>query len=768
MRLISLRIENFGKLSGVELDFTERINILNRDNGWGKTSLAEFLCVMLYGFGNEGKRSELENDRKRYTPWQGGIYGGRVIFSEQGKKYLLTRTFGTKKDGDTFELRDADTNLPSSDYTDKIGEELFGIDRESFRKTVFIGQSECRAGATDGIHAKLGNLDAEQDDLSRYEAAEKMLADKCNELTEHRKTGLAARLAAEVTSLQTTIDQRAHLETSIQTLQDKIEAKRKEVEEASREQAEVEKNQKKVSLQQDRAAKRSVYKSLCDSEKEKKDECDRLRNEIPGKLPSEENLRKALALSRDLENAKVAMDMTDLSEKQKADLRVLSELFLDGIPDREAFDAVWEKSEELDRMREEDKENAGRREKKEKRQLTVGIIALLLGVAALIVSVLWYQWKGEMGNAGWILTAVGGVLALLGILISTAPLRKREKEKYHRMERRDIEEKLAEEIRGFLVRYGAQDREINLEKALGRLESDAGRYGELLDAQGVYSGKEGIYRDLREKRDKAMEILNLIPDADAEEQLQTLSDKLSAYRNAEAVYAADTARREKYERENDLSDLQEADEDLPTLEELARKIREITDRIDTGKGLIRDYENQLDDLEEQKEDRDRTEELLITKKEELEKARAAFAHLSLTRELLLEARNRMTVRFTQPLLERFGYYYNVLTGEDPKGYHMDATASLTVEECGRQREIPFLSSGYQDLIGVCQRVAFADLMFEDASKPFLVLDDPFVNLDSDKLSGAKTLLNELGSHYQVVYFTCNKERVPVGVSRNEL
>ncbi len=128
----------------------------------------------------------------------------------------------------------------------------------------------------------------------------------------------------------------------------------------------------------------------------------------------------------------------------------------------------------------------------------------------------------------------------------------------------------------------------------------------------------------------------------------------------------------------------------------------------------------------------------------------------------------MTARYTQPLLDRFGYYYHVLTGQDFGAYHMDASAALTLEEYGRQREIAFLSSGYQDLLGVCQRLAFADLMFEERSLPFLLMDDPFVNLDSEKIRGAKVLLSDLGRRYQVIYLSCNKERVPLDLSRNEL
>ena len=70
MKLIKCHIENFGKLSDFTYDFTDGCNTVCEGNGWGKSTLAAFLRVMLFGFRNEGKRDPLENERKRYSPWQ--------------------------------------------------------------------------------------------------------------------------------------------------------------------------------------------------------------------------------------------------------------------------------------------------------------------------------------------------------------------------------------------------------------------------------------------------------------------------------------------------------------------------------------------------------------------------------------------------------------------------------------------------------------------------------------------------------------------------
>lgn len=43
-------------------------------------------------------------------------------------------------------------------------------------------------------------------------------------------------------------------------------------------------------------------------------------------------------------------------------------------------------------------------------------------------------------------------------------------------------------------------------------------------------------------------------------------------------------------------------------------------------------------------------------------------------------------------------------------------------------------------------------------KPFLILDDPFVNLDDEKLARGRRLLAVLSQDYQVIYFTCHGSR----------
>lgn len=81
MKLVRCHIENFGGLSDIDFSFEDGLTVLYQPNGFGKSTLAAFIKAMLYGFPRTAKRSLSENDRKKYLPWQGGKYGGFLIFS---------------------------------------------------------------------------------------------------------------------------------------------------------------------------------------------------------------------------------------------------------------------------------------------------------------------------------------------------------------------------------------------------------------------------------------------------------------------------------------------------------------------------------------------------------------------------------------------------------------------------------------------------------------------------------------------------------------
>ena len=55
------------------------------------------------------------------------------------------------------------------------------------------------------------------------------------------------------------------------------------------------------------------------------------------------------------------------------------------------------------------------------------------------------------------------------------------------------------------------------------------------------------------------------------------------------------------------------------------------------------------------------------------------------------------------------------------------------------------------------RLALIDNMYAE-EKPFLILDDPFVNLDDAHTERALKLVERIAGEYQVLYLVCNSSR----------
>ncbi len=177
MRILSLYVENFGTLQGYSLSLTAGLNTLLKPNGWGKSSLAVFIKAMLYGLPVSGRRSLTENERKRYTPWQGGVYGGSLDIEIGGRQLRIERTFGQKESEDTLALTDLQTGVCyPTDGLPSLGEAWFGVDAAAYERSTYLSQRE--TDESDGnlsIHAKLNALVDATDDIGSFDAAMELL-----------------------------------------------------------------------------------------------------------------------------------------------------------------------------------------------------------------------------------------------------------------------------------------------------------------------------------------------------------------------------------------------------------------------------------------------------------------------------------------------------------------------------------------------------------------------------------------------------------------
>lgn len=219
MRLERLYIENFGGLHHYALDFTPGLTVIRAPNGYGKTTLAEFIRAMFYGFPRKGKNLE-KSRRQKYTPWQGGRFGGSLDFAFEGGRYRIQRSFGATPKGDIFTLLDLETGGPSSRFSENIGLELFGLDADSFERSTYLPQLREQGDlTTDGIQAKLSDLVEDSGDLGNFEEAMGALRSARSTLVPYRGSGGAvAKAQAQVTRLQMETETKAALEAEEENL----------------------------------------------------------------------------------------------------------------------------------------------------------------------------------------------------------------------------------------------------------------------------------------------------------------------------------------------------------------------------------------------------------------------------------------------------------------------------------------------------------------------------------------------------------------------
>ena len=183
MKILSLHIENFGRLSNFDYVFESGLNTINKDNAWGKTTLATFIKAMFYGMEKKGNNKAYAAERSKFLPWQGGTYGGSLVFEAKGKTYRVLRIFGVTPEADRFELIDLATNKNSKDFSVSLGEELFGVGRETFTLSTFFPQGMLEGDINDEMRASLSGASQFGGDAEKHSAAIKKLKSLSRELT---------------------------------------------------------------------------------------------------------------------------------------------------------------------------------------------------------------------------------------------------------------------------------------------------------------------------------------------------------------------------------------------------------------------------------------------------------------------------------------------------------------------------------------------------------------------------------------------------------
>lgn len=144
MIIEKINIKSFGLITDMTLEFSDKLNVIEGQNESGKSTIAAFIKYMLYGFADSDSAEGL-SERKKRINWDTGYAQGSMQVRVGDKRYLITRsTTQTDNSGrasyrEESSIVDIETGSPAFGKL-SAGEVFFGVDRELFENTAFIGK----------------------------------------------------------------------------------------------------------------------------------------------------------------------------------------------------------------------------------------------------------------------------------------------------------------------------------------------------------------------------------------------------------------------------------------------------------------------------------------------------------------------------------------------------------------------------------------------------------------------------------------------------
>ncbi|MBQ9609767.1 MAG: hypothetical protein IJV15_10050, partial [Lachnospiraceae bacterium] len=284
-------------------------------------------------------------------------------------------------------------------------------------------------------------------------------------------------------------------------------------------------------------------------------------------------------------------------------------------------------------------------------------------------------------------------------------------------------------------------------------------YDKLSEQKNDYAEAKEVYETYNYEVKKYITGLGYEPMADLYSQLIDIEKKNNEYNDIKKTFGKINMQKKAFEREHDIEELKaigNMSSDI-SLSEINDRLRKIMSAAEVHSKNIASYNRQIDEIEEKLEYLNDCESEYDSLKEIYEENNHKYKILEETKLMLENAKAAFTKKYTEPIKTGFDKYYNKIEQINDNTYELDANINLYRKELGLNRDTKFLSSGYKDLAGLCMKMALIDAMYRK-ERPFIIIDDMFVNFDNAKLDMTLRLLQDISKEYQIIYFTCNESR----------
>ena len=313
MKLLKCHIVGFGNWKNKTIDFQDGLTSVCEKNGFGKSSLASFIRAMFYGLERVTKAN---NERKRALPFDGSPCGGSLDFEWEGNQYSIERSFiGKTPKDDTLVCYK--NGIETKELGEVPGNVVFGLDLDSFNRTIFISPTDLEISSSETLNAKMSHFVEGSSDGCDFSSVKESLEELKKKYKPQKNAETKGLLAIETSKINDLEMQ----ETNLSNMKAAMPAKYEKLQELD----------KNISINQEKTKKAVSHNALIkswenyDREKEKIDEKEKEIRQLKEKYPlgmislAEETSMKGLLEQYKLDGNTYANLKLSIVEKEEYD-----------------------------------------------------------------------------------------------------------------------------------------------------------------------------------------------------------------------------------------------------------------------------------------------------------------------------------------------------------------------------------------------------------------------------------------------------------------
>lgn len=794
MRIDRLNLIAFGKFQNKRLDFKDGINIIYAENEGGKTTIHRFMDGMFYGFLKAYVKSIIYlPEHKKYEPWNSNSYKGVLNLQIDEEDYRIERTF-------TKGMEDTKVVLENTgeDITYKIntgersripqpGYHFFGFNSGIYSNTVSISQLGI---ATDEklaneVRDKLVNISSTMDEKVSIEKAVKDLDSRIKEIGSIKASTSSYGIAsAEILGLKerkAEIHKKHHIYEEL--LQDKSSLQL-ELSELTKK-LEATKSQEKIV---EYRKMKSIYTEALREIKNIKDLKSKIDKYSEFKDLSNEDYLAGLEVLHDINIINSRIDdsnnqLTDIKENMHHLLS--SKMTFDEVKAKQIFDDYFDYeaiNEEIIKLEKPNKDRDIEFIKRDIKDLRDAINRYSLLIIVMFITYGISMYFSISNKPILILLQISWIFIGLNIKkvrglkkdISSILHHQNELEKEENFRKEDLNN-IQVTANAILARNNCSGKTELREKYQKVLEAKY-RFDEekrSIEANILsISTLNNKIQELSLKKQAMEDELKEILIKNYSESLEVFKLGLSykdiyedlsiEYRNRQEILTKILGNLELEELKKDLEDNIHLDiEPELTREALETSLEDLNQSISNLNLENKKLQTQIDGLTPEISSLVNIEEELIRKIKLLEEMDEKRESLDLAKSTILKLSSEIHTQFAPHINERVGITLSRITGDKYSSVRIDDRLNMGVIDpiTGEIININSLSGGTIDQLYFSLRFGIINSI-SDKKLP-LILDDPFIQYDDNRLRNILNLLINISDQRQIILFSCQKREINI-------